>query len=253
MTPRTSGLRWSNSRNTDTACWNLSGVNAPLDSALVSNDSAPPRGPEWYWRCRPWRNSPGTTRRVDGRRSVDGDVARTELALRSGQGQSTRQATRAFFRRHRCAEDRRAPALHVVTIRHHDDEVDDNHEDHEVDDRRDEGTHVDALSVQRPAETLARGAAAGERVDQRRDDVVRKRLDERTEGQRDHEAHGDHNQLTLHQETLETLHRDSFDVFERIRTLLVTILVNDVERVVNAANSPSPHRRRSFVECRHRC
>src|ERR1035438_1130759 len=216
----TSGPRSSNSPNTVTRSFRRSGVSAPLGSVLASNDSPRPSGRDWNWRCRRWRNWLERTRPTNRRRSLRGDVARTELALRRRHRQSRGQATRTGLGRRRSAKDRGAAAQHVDAIRHDDDEVDHRHEDDEIDDRRDEGAHVDTLAVHRPPETLPRSATAGEGVDERRDDVVRERLDERAEGQRDDQAHGDHDQFALHQETLETLHGVSLVAPERTRVYL---------------------------------
>src|ERR1035441_7785639 len=228
----TSGPRSSNSPNTVTRSFRRSGVSAPLGSVRASNDSPRPSGRDWNWRCRLWRSWLERTRPTNRRRSLRRDVARTELALRRRHRQSRGQATRTGLGRRRSAEDRGATAQHVDPIRHDDDEVDDRHEDDEIDDRRDEGAHVDALAVHRPPETLPRGATSGEG------------FDERAEGQRDHQAHGDHDQFALHQETLETLHGVSLVAPERTRVhlsprFLSKVKTNRVRRSVTGPSVPT--------------
>src|SRR5579875_818774 len=132
-----------------------------------------------------------------------GEIGRAMAASGGIDRQVCGHAARACLGRRRLAEYGRAAPAHVGAVGHHDHVVDDRHEDDEVDDRGDECAKVNALAVERPPQALAGGAAAGRGVDQRRDDVVRERLDQRAERQRDHQAHGNDDQIALHQEVLE--------------------------------------------------
>jgi hypothetical protein len=60
------------------------------------------------------------------------------------------------------------------------------------------------MNVDGPAEAVRLRAAPGG-IDQRRDDVVGECLDERAECEGDNQAHGNDDEVALHQEVLETL------------------------------------------------
>src|SRR5215471_10605081 len=143
-----------------------------------------------------------------GRSGGHGQLAGAVLAPGGGHRDVGRLALGTRLGGGRVAEHGPAAPLHVGAVRDNDQVIDDGQEDDEVDDRGDEGAEVDVLPVDGPAESLPGRSPTRDRVDQRRDDVVRESLDQGAERQGHHQTNRDDDQVTLHQEVLEALQHD---------------------------------------------
>src|SRR5215475_5855975 len=157
---------------------------SPLSRSTVSARSAASRSyaPACPVTLPGYQPSPGPRppppKPTADRSGGHGQLAGAVLAPGGGDRDVIRLALGARLGGRRVPEHGPATPLHVGAVRDHDEVVDDGHEDDEVDDRSDKRAEVDALPVDGPAEPFPGRSPAGDRVDQRRDDVVREGLDQ---------------------------------------------------------------------------